>query len=90
MSTWLELLIGIVVIVVLLYVVSALAGVLVWGIIAAVVGAIVLACIRGALRGRAVRRGPGKIARRRHARRTDRALRDLKRTLEPGETDDRR
>jgi hypothetical protein len=82
-NIWLALLLGLVTLIAVLTALSLLTGLIYWAVVAAVVGWLILAAVRSYLPRRRVPRGPGRVARARGSRSADRALRELKRTLDP-------
>ncbi len=75
-------LLGLAVLLVLLWVLSAAAGLLFWGVVAAVVIGAVVALVRGWLDERAERKAPGRLAQRRAEKDARRLLKDLEREIE--------
>ena len=77
MENWVYLLIGVAVLLVLFWVMSALTGLLFWGGLAAILGAIVVGLVRGWWREREARKRPGRLEQRRAKKARGRLLKDL-------------
>jgi O-antigen/teichoic acid export membrane protein len=75
------LLLGIVLLLVLFWVLSAAVGFLFWAIVITAIGALVVALVNTWWRERQKRKTPGRLEQRRTEKAADRALNDLERKL---------
>ncbi len=81
MKDMIPLLLGIALLMVLLWVLSAAAGLLFWGVLATLIGAAAIGLVRGWLRERSARKAPGRLEQRRAEKEANRLLRDLERQV---------
>ena len=79
MGNWIKILIGIAVLIVLMWVMSAVAGLLFWGVIALMIGAIIYAFVRKWQKKRQARKDPKALLTEETENDIDRLIKDMER-----------
>ena len=79
MNNWVKILIGIAVLLVLMWVLSTIAGLLFWGVIALVIGAIIYAFVRRWKKKRRSRKDPKALLAEESEDDIDRLIKDMER-----------